>query len=91
MKIKRQTISTSAKLLGVGSMALLSGCQGDKQPPQLPNVVLIYMDDLGYGDMGAYGATAVETPHMDRLAHGGVRFTNGYSSSATSTPAGTRC
>ncbi len=44
------------------------------------------MDDLGYGDMSAYGASEIETPHMDRLAHGGVRFTSGYSSSATSTP-----
>lgn len=86
MKMKRQTISTSAKLLGVGSVALLAGCQGEKQVPQQPNVVLIYMDDLGYGDMSAYGATIIETPNMDRLAHGGIRFTNGYSSSATSTP-----
>lgn len=79
-------ITTSAKLLGVGSLALLGGCQNQKQSPQLPNIVIIYLDDLGYGDMGAYGATEIETPHMDRLAEGGVRFTAGYSSSATSTP-----
>ena len=51
-----------------------------------PNVVIIYMDDLGYGDVGAYGATELETPNMDKLAEGGVRFTNGYSASATCTP-----
>src|SRR5690554_5285951 len=80
------SIKTSAKLFGVSSMALIGGCQSHKQPPQPPNVVIIYMDDLGYGDMSVYGAAEIETPHMDRLAHGGVRFTSGYSSSATSTP-----
>ncbi len=79
-------ISTSVKLLGAGSMALLSGCQEQKQSPQPPNIVIIYLDDLGYGDISAYGATEIKTPHMDRLAEGGARFTTGYSSSATSTP-----
>lgn len=51
-----------------------------------PNIVLIYADDLGYGDVGAYGATRIETPNMDRLAREGLRFTNGYSSAATCTP-----
>lgn len=51
-----------------------------------PNVVFIYLDDLGYGDVGAYGATELKTPNIDALAAGGVRFTNGYASSATCTP-----
>jgi len=51
-----------------------------------PNVILIYADDLGYGDVGAYGATEIETPNIDRLAEGGVRFSNGYASSATCSP-----
>lgn len=51
-----------------------------------PNMVIIYMDDLGYGDMSAYGARDIQTPHMDRLANKGVRFTNGYASSATCSP-----
>ncbi len=51
-----------------------------------PNVVLIYADDLGYGDVGAYGSTEIKTPNIDRLAQGGVRFTNGYASSATCSP-----
>ncbi|WP_298744222.1 sulfatase-like hydrolase/transferase [uncultured Microbacterium sp.] len=55
-----------------------------------PNIVIIYMDDLGYGDIGAYGATSVKTPCMDRLANGGVRFTDGYATSATCTPRSTR-
>ncbi|MCZ4069000.1 arylsulfatase [Microbacterium sp. H37-C3] len=51
-----------------------------------PNIVIIYMDDLGYGDVGAYGASAVDTPHIDRLAARGLRFTDGYATSATCTP-----
>ena len=51
-----------------------------------PNIVIIYADDLGYGEMSAYGATELETPNLDKLADGGMRFTNGYASSATCTP-----
>lgn len=51
-----------------------------------PNVIVIYADDLGYGDLGSYGATKVKTPNLDRLASSGVRFTNAHSSSATCTP-----
>ena len=46
-----------------------------------PNVVVILFDDLGYGDIGAYGGEAIATPHLDRLAAEGLLFTNGYSPS----------
>jgi arylsulfatase A len=46
-----------------------------------PNVILIYADDLGYGDLGCYGAKGYQTPHLDRLAKEGVRFTDFYVSS----------
>lgn len=71
-------------------IALLIGCQSAKEAPEeapaQPNIVVIYMDDLGYGDVGAYGATSLSTPNMDALAAGGLRFTNAYASSATCTP-----
>ena len=51
-----------------------------------PNVVLIYADDLGYGDVSAYGATRLKTPHVDRLAREGIRFTDAHSPAATCTP-----
>jgi len=51
-----------------------------------PNIVVIYADDLGYGDVGCYGATKVKTPNIDRLASQGLRFTNAHSPSATCTP-----
>ncbi len=51
-----------------------------------PNIIIIYADDLGYGDLSSYGATELNTPNMDRLVNGGIKFTNGYASSATCTP-----
>jgi len=51
-----------------------------------PNIVLVYADDLGYGDVSAYGAKALSTPNMDRLARAGLRFTDAHSPAATCTP-----
>ncbi len=56
------------------------------QPPEKPNIIIILADDLGYGDISCYGATRLKTPNIDRLANQGLRFTNGYCTSATSTP-----
>lgn len=53
---------------------------------QKPNIVLIYADDIGYGDLSCYGATRVQTPYVDALANNGVRFRNAYSAASTSTP-----
>jgi len=57
----------------------------DKSSPK-PNIVVIYTDDLGFGDISANGAKEIKTPNIDILANEGVRFTNGYASSATCTP-----
>ena len=51
-----------------------------------PNVIIIYADDLGYGDLSCYGAQGVTTPNTDRLAAQGIRFTNAHAVAATSTP-----
>lgn len=51
-----------------------------------PNIIVIMADDLGYGDVSCYGATAVQTPAIDQLAAEGVRFTSGYCSASTCTP-----
>ncbi|MCM8541014.1 MAG: arylsulfatase, partial [Lentisphaeraceae bacterium] len=51
-----------------------------------PNIVLIYADDLGYGDVSCYGATKLKTPHIDKLAAEGRRFTDAHSPSAVCTP-----
>ena len=51
-----------------------------------PNFVIIYTDDLGYGDVSAYKTGTLNTPNIDKLANEGIRFNNGYSSSATCSP-----
>lgn len=67
--------------------ALIAGmAQSLMAAEQPPNVVVIFADDLGYGDIGCYGATKVQTPHIDRLATEGRRFTDAHSASAVCTP-----
>jgi arylsulfatase A-like enzyme len=51
-----------------------------------PNIVIMYADDLGFGDIGCYGATSIPTPNLDRLATEGVKFQQGYATAATCTP-----
>ncbi|TWU54736.1 Arylsulfatase [Rubripirellula tenax] len=59
---------------------------GNAFAAEKPNVVLIFADDLGYGDVGCYGATKVKTPGIDKLAVEGRRFTDAHSASAVCTP-----
>ena len=59
---------------------------GEPTDPQKPNVIIIYADDLGYGDLSCYGAHRVNTPNVDRLADQGIRFTNTHTVASTSTP-----
>jgi arylsulfatase A-like enzyme len=69
-----------ALLCALGFAQLVRGAD------RLPNVVLIYADDLGYGDVSCYGATRVQTPNIDRLAREGLRFTDAHCTSSTCTP-----
>lgn len=71
-----------ALFLGV-SLFFDSFVVGEENPP---NIVLIFADDLGYGDLGCYGATKVKTPNIDRLAKEGRKFTDAHSASAVCTP-----
>ncbi len=65
---------------------LILGGIGSVARAELPNVVIILADDLGYGDLGCYGAKHTVTPHLDRLARQGMRFTDAHSPSAVCTP-----
>lgn len=56
------------------------------QKNEKPNVIIIYSDDVGYGDVGVYGATKIPTPNIDKLASKGIMFTDGHSPAATCTP-----
>ncbi len=78
------------KQYGILSLAL-SSClitqAGNKEKNAgKPNVIFIYADDLGYGDLECYGAKNIRTPNVNRLANHGIRFTNGHATAATSTP-----
>ena len=57
-----------------------------QQKPQRPNIILIYTDDLGYGDVSINGTSAIPTPNMDKLAKSGINFTHAHATSATCTP-----
>ena len=68
--------------------AMMASCAGSDKgdDAKRPNVIVILCDDLGYGDVSAYGSKTISTPNVDSLAHGGVCFNNAYATSATSTP-----
>jgi arylsulfatase A-like enzyme len=66
--------------------ALILGASPQAQAQRPPNVVLVMMDDLGYGDLGSYGASDVRTPNIDRLAREGVRLTDAYANGPVCTP-----
>ncbi|MCH6256946.1 arylsulfatase [Puniceicoccaceae bacterium K14] len=53
---------------------------------EYPNIIVIYADDVGYGDLSCYGAKAVSTLNLDRLAESGIRFTSAYAAASTCTP-----
>lgn len=71
---------------GVAAAALAPAASAAARRGRHPNIVVIYADDLGYGDISCYGATRVKTPNLDRLASQGLRMTNGHCPSATCTP-----
>jgi len=77
MSVVRQCITTVVAFVILASVAFAQA---------RPNVVVIYTDDLGYGDTTAYGATAIKTPNIDRLAKEGLRFSDAHSEAATCTP-----
>jgi len=89
-KTKTMIKKTYLNYLILLTLALLLGCKPAKknveESASKPNIVVIYLDDLGYGDVSAYGATELSTPNIDALANEGIRFTDGYASSATCTP-----
>ena len=69
--------------IGVSIVAGVSPAGG---APRQPNIVIVLADDLGYGDLGCYGNTVQRTPHLDRLAAEGMRFTDFYMTSSVCTP-----
>ncbi|MDP3068693.1 MAG: sulfatase-like hydrolase/transferase [Opitutaceae bacterium] len=84
---------STIRLLASGIFSFtLSCCPGwsadaaHKQAARRPNIVFVLLDDFGYADSGPYGAKDIRTPHMDRLAREGVRFTDFYANAPVCTP-----
>jgi arylsulfatase A-like enzyme len=84
MKHRPFFISCFALVAALLAVAAWAGERGGRARPK--NIIVILADDLGYGDVGCYGATRVKTPNLDRLAAEGLRFTDGHAPSATCTP-----
>ena len=76
-------------LFALGAL-LIPVAHGAGSPPK-PNVVLIYIDDLGYGDLASYGCRDIPTPHLDRLASEGVRCTASYITNPPCCPSRCAC
>lgn len=85
LKIKTYTHSTKLFLAILISFVNSQIAVGQKKTGN-PNVIFIYADDLGYGDLSAYGAAKISTPNIDRIAKEGLKFTNAHATSATCTP-----
>jgi arylsulfatase A-like enzyme len=83
-------VATFTKNIYLFLVLIFLSCQNPTQKVQNqatnPNVIIIYMDDLGYGDISSYNKGKLKTPNIDKLANEGLKFLNGYSSSATCTP-----
>ncbi|MBM3335925.1 sulfatase-like hydrolase/transferase, partial [Candidatus Sumerlaeota bacterium] len=78
----RRLILTIALLL----LAPLAALHAAAAPPKKPNIVVILADDMGYADVGAHGCKDIPTPNIDRIAKGGVRFTDAYANGSFCTP-----
>jgi arylsulfatase A-like enzyme len=79
-------------LAGITIMSAVSACNktsGLKKDPEKPNIIYILADDLGYGDLGCYGQSKIETPNIDALAANGMKFTRHYTGTPVCAPA--RC
>ncbi|MDH6533517.1 arylsulfatase [Parabacteroides sp. 52] len=72
-------------LLSTTAVSCLFAAEKEKKETVTPNIVIIYCDDLGYGDIGITGHPDIKTPNLDRMATNGIRFTNYYSASPAST------
>ena len=77
------------KLFFFLALALAFGVASLQAEPFRPNIILIFVDDLGYGDLGCYGNEKIKTPHLDQLAAEGQRWTSFYSSGSTCVPSRT--
>ncbi|HOD80687.1 MAG: Arylsulfatase [Planctomycetes bacterium ADurb.Bin126] len=80
------TNRTLSVIVSALALASLAGAADKPATAGRPNIVFILADDIGYGDLGCYGATKIQTPRCDKLAKEGLRFTDAHSPAAVCTP-----
>lgn len=80
------TTSRRRFLVQAGALALVPAVLRPQSRARKPNFIVVLCDDLGFGDVGAFGGTVIKTPHLDRMAAEGVRLTNFYSAANLCTP-----
>ena len=79
--VNTPAVGLGLALVGVLALGNCAVCAAER-----PNIVFVLIDDFGYADTGAYGAKDIRTPHMDRLAREGIRFTDFYANAPVCTP-----
>jgi arylsulfatase A-like enzyme len=84
--MRLSSVLIAAVCLGLVGAAFAGPAYGQGVAEEPPNIVLIMADDLGYGDLGSYGQTQIETPHLDQMAREGIRFTQFYAGSTVCAP-----
>ncbi len=82
---RRDFLRTTAAAAGAAFLPVRRSAVADS-PPEMPNFIVIFCDDLGYGDIGCFGSKLHRTPNLDRMAAEGARFTSFYSTSGVCTP-----
>ena len=85
---KLRLMGLVAGAIGLASCAVPGSQAGGAKSatPRAPNIIILYADDLGYGDLAAYGAKGIPTPNIDKLVRGGLRLTDAHATAATCTP-----
>jgi len=81
-----KSVGVTAAALGLGGCTLPMGDSNTVRTSKKPNIVIIFADDMGYGDLGCYGHPTIRTPNLDRMARQGMKFTQFYVGASVCTP-----
>ena len=86
MNLSSRRLIETAGLLSIGLFSRQSAVAKEKEERTAPNFIIIFADDMGYGDVGVYGHPTIKTPNLDRMANEGQKWTNFYVGAPVSTP-----
>ncbi|MDD2380954.1 MAG: sulfatase-like hydrolase/transferase, partial [Mariniphaga sp.] len=86
MNSKKRISASGIVLLSATAALLTVSCSEKPDPPRKPNIIYIMADDMGYNDLGCYGAPRIQTPNIDQMAAEGIRFTHHYAGTSVCAP-----